>query len=63
MSNTIHTSRNQPIVPIGLFNTPKDWEELQTWIEAHNREDIPHLWTAAAMAWNLAAEITNEETV
>lgn len=42
--------------PIGLFHTPKNWDELMTWIHAHNAEDRAHLTTAAAMAWNLAAK-------
>lgn len=55
--------------PIGLFHTPKDWDELMAWIHAHNDEDKAHLTTAAAMAWNLSAKIvedyleeTNEDT-
>jgi hypothetical protein len=47
--------------PIGLFHTPKDWDELMAWIHLHNDEDKAHLTTAAAMAWNLAAKETNNE--
>jgi len=51
------------IKSIGLFHTPKDWDELMVWIHAHNDEDKAHLTTAAAMAWNLAAkEANNEDT-
>ena len=42
------------IKPIGLFHTPKDWDELMAWIHQHNVEDRAHLTTAAGMAWNLA---------
>lgn len=51
----------QTIKPIGLFHTPKDWPELQDWIERHSPEERAHLWTAACMAWNLAAKITSPE--
>ena len=47
--------------PIGLFHTPDNWDELMTWINRHHSSDRPHLLTAAGMAWNLAAAITNEE--
>lgn len=46
--------------PIGLFHTPKDWDELMAWIHAHNAEDKAHLTTAAGMAWNLAVRITDD---
>ena len=44
---------------IGLFHTPKDWDELMSWIHQHNAEDQAHLTTAAGMAWNLAVRITD----
>jgi hypothetical protein len=47
------------IKPSGMFHTPDDWDELTAWIERHNAEDRVHLFTAAAMAWNLAAKLTN----
>lgn len=43
-----------------LFHTPDGWGEIMDWIEKHNSEDRAHLITAAAMAWNLAAKLTNE---
>lgn len=46
--------------PIGLFHTPKDWDELMAWIHQHNKEDKAHLTTAAAMAWNLSAKIVED---
>ena len=49
---------------IGLFHTPKDWDELMEWIERHDSASRAHVMTAAAMAWNMAARFTNpgEET-
>ena len=48
------------ITKMALFATPKNIEALQDWIEAHPPEERVHLWTAAGMAWNLAAELANE---
>jgi len=48
------------VKPINLFHTPNDWDEIMKWINAHNKEDIAHLTTAAAMAWNLAAKTIKE---
>ena len=48
------------IEPVGLFHTPDGWDELMAWIHRHSPEDRAHLTTAAAMAWNLAAKLTNE---
>jgi hypothetical protein len=48
------------IRPLELFNTPDSWRALEDWIMAHPPEDQLHLWTAAGMAWNLAAAITKE---
>lgn len=42
-----------------MFATPKGWKTLESWIERHPAEDRIHLYTAAMMAWNLAARITN----
>ena len=50
------------LTPNNMFHTPDSWKEVVDWIEAHPREDRIHLYTAAVMAWNLAAKITNEET-
>jgi hypothetical protein len=49
------------IKPMGLFNTPQDWKVIEEWIMAHPKEDQMHLWTAAGMAWNLAAKLTETE--
>ena len=43
-----------------LFTTPKDWKQLENWIELHPPEDRIHLYTAAFMAWNLATKLVNE---
>ena len=47
------------LTEIGLFRTPEDWDEVMHWINQHNPEDRAHLVTAAAMAWNLAAKLTD----
>ena len=49
------------IKPLGLFHTPENWDELMQWIYAHNSSDVVHLTTAAAMAWNLAAKLSEED--
>jgi len=48
------------IKPLELFNTPDSWKVIEDWITAHPPEDRMHLWTAAGMAWNLAAALTKE---
>ncbi len=46
------------IKPAAMFNTPKDWDELQKWINLHtNMHERMHIMTAAYMAWNLACSI------
>lgn len=47
------------IKPIGMFHTPRDWSELEAWVERHPPSDRAHLWTAAAMAWNMASLAVN----
>tara|TARA_R100000951_G_scaffold108976_1_gene105632 strand:- start:16510 stop:16668 length:159 start_codon:yes stop_codon:yes gene_type:complete len=47
--------------PMGIISTPESWKQLSDWIEAHAPEERAHLWTAAGMAWNLAAELTKLE--
>lgn len=39
---------------MGIFHTPKDWDELMLWIESSASCDKTMLLTAAGMAWNLA---------
>ncbi len=55
------TTRRTRIQPVELFETPKDWKELMTWVSAFCPSDQPHLITAAMMAWNLACKFTNEK--
>jgi hypothetical protein len=49
------------IQEVGFFHTPESWEELQTWLDNLNGSEKAMATTAAIMAWNLAAKITNEE--
>lgn len=49
------------IQEVGLFHTPKTWEELQDWLEGLNGSEKAMATTAAVMAWNLAAYVTNGE--
>jgi len=46
---------------IGIFHTPKNWEELQTWLTRLNGPEAVLATTAAMMAWNLAASFTKEK--
>ena len=52
----------EQLQPHGLFHTPEDWPELERWINLHTPDERTHLFTAAIMAWNLAAKLTNEVT-
>ena len=48
--------------PAAMFNTPKDWDELEKWINLHsNMHERLHIMTAACMAWNLACKYVNDE--
>ena len=49
------------IEEIGMFHTPKDWVELQEWINGLHGSEKAMATIAACMAWNLAASLTNEE--
>lgn len=46
--------------PNDMFHTPKDWEEISSWIELSPKEERHMLWIAAVMAWNLACSYVNE---
>lgn len=48
----------------GMFHTPNSTEELCDWIEQLPTADGVRLtaYTAAMMAWNLAAKLINEST-
>lgn len=47
--------------PVWYVHTPDHWGDLNDWIERHPPEDRRHLMTAATMAWNLAAKLTNPD--
>jgi hypothetical protein len=49
------------IKPNNFFHTPESWDEVERWIEAHPKEARVILYTAALMAWNLAAKTVNKE--
>jgi len=51
------------IAELGFFHTPADWDELQSWIDSLHGPEKAMATTAAVMAWNLAASITNKEEV
>ncbi len=48
------------LVAIGLVHTPKDWDELNAWIDRHARDERAHLMVAACMTWNLASKLVTE---
>ncbi len=50
-----------PLNKHGMFNTPKDLDAIESWIELHPPEERIHLYTAAYMAWNLAVEISTNQ--
>jgi len=44
-----------------FVHTPKDWDEIQKYVEsALQREDRVVGYVVASMAWNLAASLTND---
>lgn len=47
--------------PHNLFHTPKNWDEVERWINRHSPEERIHLLTAAMMTWNLAAKEAEHE--
>jgi hypothetical protein len=49
------------IAEVGFFHTPADWDELQLWLGGLPGPERAMATTAALMAWNLAARITNTE--
>lgn len=50
------------IEPNHLFNTPESKEEFAAWLDSLKGEEKFIAVNAAAMAWNLAAKLVNEET-
>jgi hypothetical protein len=47
--------------PWGMFATPDDAKALQDWIECLSGGEKAVAYTAAGMAWNLAAKLTEGE--
>lgn len=45
------------IKPIGIFHTPRDWDELMDWINGHHSDERAHLIVASGMTWNLACKL------
>jgi|AntAceMinimDraft_11_1070367.scaffolds.fasta_scaffold06640_5 hypothetical protein len=48
---------------VNFFHTPADWNELQNWLDGLYGSEKAAATTAALMAWNLAASLTNKEEV
>ena len=55
------TRRQRSLDTLNLFHTPASWDELMDWVDRHNRDDRPHLITAAAMGFNLAVQQSKQE--
>jgi len=49
--------------PWGMFATPDDAKALQDWIECLSGGEKAVAYTAAGMAWNLAAKLTGATSV
>ena len=47
--------------PLDIVHTPKDINELQSYIEKFNGSEATVAFTCAWMAWNLACHLTNPE--
>ena len=47
--------------PVGIVHTPDNFQEVEAWINKHNKEERSHLMTAAIMTWNLACAINKKE--
>lgn len=45
--------------PVGLFHTPESVDELQDWLSQFKGDEAVAVTTAAFMAWNLCAKLTN----
>jgi len=52
----------QKLQPVGIFHTPKSVQELQDYLATFTGSDAVIANTAAFMAWNLCAKLTNPET-
>jgi len=51
---------SKKIHPVPVVHTPKNWAEIEQWVDAHTEEERVHLYAVAYMAWNLAASLVNE---
>lgn len=47
--------------PVGIVHTPKDLQELESYINRFCSSERLVAFTCAYMAWNLAAKLTNPE--
>jgi len=47
--------------PVGIVHTPKDLNELESYINKFSSGERMVAFTCAYMAWNLAAKLTNPE--
>jgi len=45
--------------PVGIVHTPKDLQELESYINKFSSGERLVAFTCAYMAWNLAAKLTN----
>ena len=50
-----------PITRNDMFATPGDMESLMQWITAHTGSERAVATIAAAMAWNLASKLLDEQ--
>ena len=50
-----------PLTPSGMFDTPTTVEGLQDWLMRLSGSERTIAMTAAAMSWNLAAYIVEQE--
>ncbi len=47
--------------PVGIVHTPKDLNELESYINRFSSGERMVAFTCAYMAWNLACKLTNPE--
>ena len=52
------TRDDERLKKIALVNTPKNWGDLQRWLDLHSGGEKVVAWTAAAQGWNLAISTT-----
>jgi len=61
MINNVGATMKNPLTPSGMFDTPTTVEGLQDWLMRLNGSERTIAMTAAAMSWNLAAYIVEQE--